>query len=59
VRTRWADAAAARRVAQLEESMKELGINGVPTFILNRKVGVSGAQPPEALAAALREAASP
>jgi len=58
VRARWADAAQARRVAQLEESMKDLGISGVPTFLLNRKVGVSGAQPPEALAAALREAAS-
>ena len=57
VQERWADAAQARRVARLEESMKELGINGVPTFILNRKFGVSGAQPPEALAAAIREAA--
>lgn len=58
VRARWADAAEARRVAQLEESMKQLGISGVPTFILNRKIGVSGAQPPEALAAAMREAVS-
>ena len=59
IEARWADAAQARRVAQLEESMKQLGISGVPTFILERKFGVSGAQPPEALAAAIREAATP
>lgn len=58
VRERWADAGEARRVAQLEESMKQLGISGVPTFVLNRKFGVSGAQPAEALAAAMREALS-
>ena len=57
VEARWADAGEARRVAQLEESMKALGISGVPTFILERKFGVSGAQPAEALAAAMREAA--
>lgn len=59
VQARWADADQGRRVAQVEESMKELGISGVPTFILNRRSGVSGAQPPEALAAAMREAATP
>ena len=57
VEARWADAVEAQRVAQLEESMKALGISGVPTFILERKFGVSGAQPPEALAEAMREAA--
>jgi predicted DsbA family dithiol-disulfide isomerase len=46
------------RVAPLEEDMKRLGIQGVPTFVLDRKFGVSGAQPPEALAAAIREAAT-
>ena len=35
-----------------------LGISGVPTFIFDRKFGVSGAQPPEALAGAMREAAA-
>ena len=55
---RWSDAAEARRVAELEDSMKALGISGVPTFILERKFGVSGAQPAEALAAAMREAAT-
>jgi predicted DsbA family dithiol-disulfide isomerase len=59
VEARWADATEARRVAELEDSMKALGISGVPTFILQRKFGVSGAQPPEALAEAMREAAAP
>jgi predicted DsbA family dithiol-disulfide isomerase len=59
VEARWADADQARRVAQLEQSMKERGISGVPTFILERKFGVSGAQSPEALAAAIREAVTP
>jgi predicted DsbA family dithiol-disulfide isomerase len=59
VESRWNDKAHAQRVAQLEESMKALGISGVPTFILDRKVGVSGAQAPESLAAAMREAATP
>ena len=58
VEERWADAAQRRRVADLEESMKALGISGVPTFILDRRFGVSGAQPPEALAEAMREAAA-
>jgi len=57
VEARWNDAVQSRRVAQLEESMKARGISGVPTFILDRKFGVSGAQPPEALAAAMRGAA--
>lgn len=59
VEARWNDAAQARRVAQLEESMKALGISGVPTFLFDRKFGVSGAQPPEALASAMREASRP
>jgi len=59
VEARWNDAAQARRVVQLEESVKQLGISGVPTFIFERKLGVSGAQAPEALAAAMRQAATP
>ena len=59
VDARWNDAAQSRRVALLEESMKALGISGVPTFLFDRKFGVSGAQPPEALASAIREASTP
>jgi predicted DsbA family dithiol-disulfide isomerase len=58
VEARWNDALQAQRVAELEESMKALGISGVPTFIFDRKFGVSGAQAPDALAAAMREAAT-
>jgi len=45
-------------VAALEEEVRELGVSAVPTFIFERKSGVSGAHPPEALAAAIRDASS-
>ncbi len=54
---RWAQPDEARRLAELEESMKALGIGGVPTFVFDRKSGVSGAYPPDSLAAAIRDAA--
>ena len=53
---RWADEADRRRVAQLEEQMRALGISGVPTFILGRRLAVSGAHAPEALAAEIGRA---
>ena len=37
----------ARDVSALEEEVRELGISAVPTFIFDRKLGVSGAYPPE------------
>jgi predicted DsbA family dithiol-disulfide isomerase len=55
---RWADESEARRVAELEEEMKNLGISGVPTYIIERRYAVSGAQPPQMIAAAIREAAA-
>jgi predicted DsbA family dithiol-disulfide isomerase len=45
-------------VSALEEDVRELGISAVPTFIFERKLGVSGAYPPESLAEAMREAAA-
>ncbi len=46
-----------------EREAAELGITGVPFFVINRRYGVSGAQPPEvmlkALAAGWEEAAAP
>ena len=54
----WPQASDAAKVAAMEEEVRDLGISAVPTFILDRKLGVSGAQPPEALAAAMREAAA-
>jgi predicted DsbA family dithiol-disulfide isomerase len=55
---RWPGGADAARVAQLEESVREMGISGVPTFIFNRRSGISGAYPPDQLAAAIRQAAA-
>ena len=55
--TKWPEAADEKTVAALEEKMRELGISAVPTFIFDSRLGVSGAQPPESLAAAMREAA--
>jgi predicted DsbA family dithiol-disulfide isomerase len=52
----WPQDADAKEVAALEEEMRGLGISAVPTFIFGRKLGVSGAHSPEALAQAMREA---
>jgi len=52
----WPGQANAKGVAELEENMRSLGISAVPTFIFERKSGVSGAHPPEALASAIRDA---
>jgi predicted DsbA family dithiol-disulfide isomerase len=52
----WPQAAAAAEVAGLEEGVRGLGISAVPTFIIDRRLGVSGAHPPESLAAAIRQA---
>ena len=48
----------AQDLSKLEEEVRELGISAVPTFIFERKSGVSGAYPAETLAAAIREAGS-
>lgn len=57
IEARWADKVEAQRVAKEERSMRDLGISGVPTFIIADRYGVSGAQPPEVLVQAIREAA--
>jgi predicted DsbA family dithiol-disulfide isomerase len=38
--------------------MKSMGVGGVPFFIFNQRVAVSGAQPPEVLADAMAQAAT-
>ena len=48
----------ASEVSKLEEEVRELGISGVPTFIFERRHGISGAYPPEQLAEAMRQAAT-
>jgi predicted DsbA family dithiol-disulfide isomerase len=54
---RWPDAADAARVSGNEDLVRGFGISGVPTFIFDRRSGISGAYPPAELAAAIREAA--
>jgi predicted DsbA family dithiol-disulfide isomerase len=46
----------ARDVSGLEQDVREMGISAVPTFIFDRKSGVSGAYPAETLANAIRQA---
>jgi predicted DsbA family dithiol-disulfide isomerase len=43
-------------VSALEEEVRAMGISAVPTFIFDRRSGISGAYPAETLAAAIREA---
>ena len=43
-------------VRQDEATARELGANGVPFFVLDRKYGISGAQPAELIADALSQA---
>jgi predicted DsbA family dithiol-disulfide isomerase len=43
-------------VAQADQQARRMGINGVPYFIFNRKLAVSGAQEPDTLLDAMRQA---
>jgi len=54
----WPGGVDAPHVAEQEERVRDLGISGVPTFIFDKKSGLSGAYPPEQLAEAIREAAT-
>jgi len=45
----------AEEVRDDEQTATELGISAVPTFVIDRRLGVSGAQPPDALLEFLRE----
>jgi predicted DsbA family dithiol-disulfide isomerase len=44
--TGWPQQSDGKQVAALEEDVRNLGISAVPTFIIDRKLGVSGAHPP-------------
>ena len=44
-------------VKDKEERVRDLGISGVPTFIFDRKSGISGAYPPDMLAQTIRDIA--
>ena len=52
------DDAFAAAVRAEERRAAELGIRAVPTFVFDGRFGVSGAQPPRALADAVRRAAA-
>ena len=43
-------------IAPAEARVRELGIGGVPFFIVDGRVGLSGAQPPETMRAAIAQA---
>jgi predicted DsbA family dithiol-disulfide isomerase len=45
----------AEEVRDDEQAATELGISAVPTFVLDRRLGASGAQPPDALLELLRQ----
>ena len=53
---RLQDKAALARIAEQDAKLRELGITGVPFFIINQKIAVSGAQPAEQLLAAMVQA---
>jgi predicted DsbA family dithiol-disulfide isomerase len=43
-------------VSALEEEVRAMGVTAVPTFIFDRRSGISGAYPAQTLAGAIREA---
>lgn len=45
-----------QEIAQAEARARDLGITGVPFFIFEGRVGLSGAHPPEAIRDAIRQA---
>jgi predicted DsbA family dithiol-disulfide isomerase len=53
---RLQDKTALARIAEQDAKLRELGITGVPFFIINQKIAISGAQPAEQLLAAMVEA---
>jgi predicted DsbA family dithiol-disulfide isomerase len=56
VRASLADQRYAAAVRDDESEAAALGISGVPFFVIDRKYGVSGAQPADQLLGALRQA---
>ena len=56
VRELLSDPAKCDAVAQADAQARHMGVSGVPFFIFNQKVAVSGAQEPAALLAAMQQA---
>ena len=50
------DPAHRARVAQADAQARQMGVSGVPFFVFNGQVAVSGAQDPHALLAAMQQA---
>ncbi len=55
-RTYLSDPAHLAEVSQADTQARQMGISGVPFFIFNQKVAVSGAQDPAALLGAMQQA---
>ena len=56
----WLASDAGRAAIQAEEQRaRALGVSGVPFFVFNERLAVSGAQPPEVLLAAMEQASMP
>ena len=58
VRRHLSDPAAREAVSQADAQARHMGISGVPFFIFNQKVAVSGAQDPKILLEAMQQAVS-
>jgi predicted DsbA family dithiol-disulfide isomerase len=58
VRARLASDEDVEMISQAAQAAANAGVNGVPTFILGGKYGVSGAQASEQLASAIRQVAA-
>jgi predicted DsbA family dithiol-disulfide isomerase len=58
VRARLASDEDVEMISQAAQAAANAGVNGVPTYILGGKYGVSGAQPSEMLANAIRQVAA-
>ena len=56
VREFLSDPAERDAVSQADSQARQMGVSGVPFFIFNQKVAVSGAQEPAALLAAMQQA---
>ena len=56
VREFLSDDAQRDAVSQADAQARQMGVNGVPFFIFNQRVAVSGAQEPAALLAAMQQA---
>ncbi len=50
------DTTTQQEISEQDAELRRIGISGVPYFILNRQIGVSGAQTAENLLAAMEQA---